>query len=71
MPLIKGFTTKNPNWQDQIFSAIDKDPKAKVRLPFKTTNFRSKKNPLSKLKNSKIVDFEGNQQTITKVQFLN
>lgn len=69
MPKISGFTTKNPNWKDQVFDAINDDPNAKMKLSFSATNFKVKKNPLKKLKDSKIVDSKGAEQKIKKVLF--
>lgn len=69
MTVIKGFTTKNTDWQDQIVTAVNNDPKAKIKLPFLATNFKCKKNPLKKLKATKIFNFRGLPQVVKKVLF--
>ena len=59
MSIIKGFSTKDPNWKDKVFQAINEDPNAKVILPFETESFKSEKNPFKKLNEGKIISFKG------------
>ena len=70
MPILRGFTTKKDGWMDDIIDAVNKDPKAKFKLPFKAKNFRSTKNPLKNVSSNTLVDSEGKKQTIKKLSWV-
>lgn len=64
MPTIKGFSTKNPNWKDRLFDAINADPDAYFRLPFTANGFVCEKNPFEKLKKGKLKNRKGDDVII-------